>query len=281
MSESLCYDGYNQSAHTEVSMTLRSANGGGERNDACPKVAYGFSHSNSNTSMQTKPKEECAMTLRSAVTGEGATIQTLGFKAGQSANGGLGDEREVSPTLSHKPSALEPTVAQDNGVKCLNPQDQQTGRVYDPNGAMTSLQAGGGVSGMRRESVLMTNLSQMRYIVRRLTPIECERLMGLPDGYTIPTGLRRFFDADGEPTPELVAEFQRTFDTFNAIMADYAHKKPPKPKSAKQVADWLKKISDPATCPDSPRYRGCGNGMATNQPRWIFTRMLTMEGIEW
>lgn len=251
MSESLCYDGYNQSAHTEVSMTLRSANGGGERNDACPKVAYGFSHSNSNTSMQTKPKEECAMTLRSAVTGEGATIQTLGFKAGQSANGGLGDEREVSPTLSHQPSALEPTVA------------------------------------------ITTLLAAMRYIVRRLTPTECERLQGLPDGYTIPTGLRRFFDASGEPTPELVAEFQRIFDTFNAIMFDYAHAKwerngrkgkepkPPKPKSAKQVADWLKKISDPATCPDSPRYKGDGNGMATNQPRWIFTRMLTMEGIEW
>jgi len=121
----------------------------------------------------------------------------------------------------------------------------------------------------------------MRYIVRRLTPIECERLMGLPDGYTIPTGLRRFFDADGEPSPELVAEFQRTFDTFNAIMADYAHAKPPKPKSAKQVADWLKKISDPATCPDSPRYKGCGNGWATNQPRWILTRLLNEEGMEW
>lgn len=35
----------------------------------------------------------------------------IGFKAGQSADGGLGDEREVSPTLSHKPSALEPTAA--------------------------------------------------------------------------------------------------------------------------------------------------------------------------
>ena len=201
MSESLCYDGYNQSAHTEVSMTLRSANGGGERNDACPKVAYGF-------------------------------------KAGQSKDGGLGDEREVSPTLSHQPSALEPTVAQ-------------------------------------------SNIAQMRYIVRRLTPTECERLMGLPDGYTIPVGLRRFFNANGEPTPELVAEFQRTFDTFNAIMADYAHKKPPKPKSAKQVADWLKKVSDPATCPDSPRYKGCGNGWATNQPRWILTRLLAIgEGID-
>lgn len=35
----------------------------------------------------------------------------VGFKAGQSANGGLGEEAEVSPTMSHQPSALEPTVA--------------------------------------------------------------------------------------------------------------------------------------------------------------------------
>ena len=276
-----CYDGYNQSTHEEVSMTIRSACGAGESTDATPKVAYGFSHSNSNTSMQTKPKEECAMTLRSAVTGEGATIQTIGFKAGQSKDGGLGDEREVSPTLSHKPSALEPTLAQDNGVKCLNPQDQQTGRVYDPNGAMTSLQAGGGVSGMRRESVLMTDLSQMRYIVRRLTPTEAERLMGLPDGYLIPTGLRRYFDENGEPPPELVSEFVDIFDKFNAIMAEYEHKKPPKGKSYKQVADWLKKISDAETCPDSPRYKGLGNGWATNQPRWILTRLLAIgEGVD-
>ena len=189
-----CYDGYNQQTHEEVCMTIRRACSGGERNDATPKVA-------------------------------------IGFKAGQSKDGGLGDEREVSPTLSHKPSALEPTVAQ-------------------------------------------SNIAQMRYIVRRLTPTECERLMGLPDGYTIPTGLRHFFDANGEPSPELVAEFQRIHDTFGAIMAEYEHAKPPKPKTAAQVQKWLAKIADPATCPDSPRYKGCGNGWATNQPRWILTRLL-------
>lgn len=118
------------------------------------------------------------------------------------------------------------------------------------------------------------DLLKMRYIVRRLTPTEVERLMGLPYGYTIPVGL--------DPNdPALVAEFQRIFDTFGAIMADYAHAKLPKPKSAKQVADWLKKVSDPDACPDSPRYKACGNGWATNQPRWILTRLLAIgEGID-
>lgn len=158
--------------------------------------------------------------------------ETIGFKAGQSKDGGLGDEREVSPFLSHKPSALEPTLAQS---QC------------DP--------------------------AQMRYIVRRLTPTEAERLTGLPDGYTIPRGLRI--------TDELVAEFQRIHDTFGAIMAEYKHKPAPKPKSANQVRAWLEKITDPATCPESPRYKACGNGWATNQPRWILTRLLAIgEGVD-
>ena len=180
---------------------------------------------------------ECAPTLRLCKSDADLVPSIISTNSSRDTEP-IGIGRDVSPTLSHQPSALEPTVAQ-------------------------------------------SNIAQMRYIVRRLTPTECERLMGLPDGYTIPTGLRRFFNANGEPTPELVAEFQRTFDTFNAIMADYAHAKPPKPKSAKQVAEWLKKVSDPATCPDSPRYKACGNGWATNQPRWILMRLLAIgEGMD-
>lgn len=250
-----CYDLYNQIDRGGVSFTLRGDGSG----DTCP-VAYGI---NPQGGQMLPFDKETGETL--AVHHGGGVMQTigfkykqseksqkpftengeaqalssgchdsavaLGFKAGQSADGGLGDEREVSPTLSHKPSALEPTVAQ-------------------------------------------SNIAQMRYIVRRITPKEAERLMGLPDGYTIPAGL----DAND---PALVAEFQRIFDTFGAIMAEYAHAKPPKPKTAAQVQKWLAKIADPATCPDSPRYKGCGNGWATNQPRWILTRLLNEEGIEW
>ena len=209
-------------------MTMRSAMTGTEGNDADPKVAYGIN-------AQSGDMIPCdhGIGQTQSVCHQNGVMQTIGFKAGQSKDGGLGDEREVSPTLSHQPSALEPTVAQS---QC--------------------------------------DLAAMRYIVRRLTPTEAERLMGLPDGYTIPVGL--------DPNdPALVAEFQRIFDTFGAIMADYAHAKLPKPKSAKQVADWLKKVSDPDTCPDSPRYKACGNGWATNQPRWILTRLLAIgEGID-
>ena len=57
----------------------------------------------------------------------------------------------------------------------------------------------------------------MRHSVRRLLPVECERLMGFPDNHTrIP---------------------------------------------------WRGKPEE--QCPDSPRYRACGNSMCVNVMRWI------------
>jgi DNA (cytosine-5)-methyltransferase 1 len=107
-------------------------------------------------------------------------------------------------------------------------------------------------------------IKSMRYIVRRLTPRECERLMGLPDGYTIPVM---------EVTDELVAEFVEIHNRYAAIMAAYAGKKPPKPKTAKQVRKWLEKITNPETCPDAPRCKVCGNGWAVNCARWVCKRI--------
>lgn len=60
-----------------------------------------------------------------------------------------------------------------------------------------------------------------RSVVRRLTPVECERLMGFPDNWTrIPW--------KGKPAEE---------------------------------------------CPDSPRYKACGNSMCVNVMRWIGMRI--------
>lgn len=121
----------------------------------------------------------------------------------------------------------------------------------------------------RKQEEMIRN---MKYIVRRLTPTETERLMGLPDGWTIPKNL--------VITDELVEEFRTIHDNFKRIMAEYEIKPIPKQTSANQVRKWLEKITNPETCPDAPRYKGCGNGWATNQPRWILTRLLVQEGID-
>ncbi len=57
---------------------------------------------------------------------------------------------------------------------CLNPDQPQCWRVYEINGVAPALQAGEG-----RGNAILKNS-----IVRRLTPIECERLQGFPDDFT-------------------------------------------------------------------------------------------------
>jgi DNA-cytosine methyltransferase len=56
--------------------------------------------------------------------------------------------------------------------------DGQANRVYSPDGKSATLSANGGGSGAK------TGLYQLDGHIRKLTPVECERLQGLPDGYT-------------------------------------------------------------------------------------------------
>ena len=54
----------------------------------------------------------------------------------------------------------------------------QANRVYDPEGKSVSLTSNAGGLGGK------TGLYKVENEIRKLTPIECERLMGLPDDYT-------------------------------------------------------------------------------------------------
>ena len=56
--------------------------------------------------------------------------------------------------------------------------DGQANRVYSIEGKSVSLSANGGGSGAK------TGLYEIKNSFRKLTPIECERLQGLPDNYT-------------------------------------------------------------------------------------------------
>ena len=184
------------------------------------------------------------------------------LKAGDRQTVGIGNEGDPIPTLQ----------AAHHHAVAYNPEDPQSKRVYSPEGVAPCLSSGTSEGVNIQPSVL-----QMRYIVRRLTPTECERLMGLRDGWTIPSRLA--CDWDSPEGQSVIDEFRRIHDTFNRIMAEYEGANPPKPKTAKQIRKWLEKIVNPETCPDAPRYKGCGNGWATNQPRWILTRLLAADGI--
>lgn len=60
----------------------------------------------------------------------------------------------------------------------IGTSDAQANRVYSPNGKSCTLSANGGGLGAK------TGLYETEGKIRKLTPVECERLMGLPDGYT-------------------------------------------------------------------------------------------------
>lgn len=64
---------------------------------------------------------------------------------------------------------------------CLNPWDTQARRVYGEDGAFPALTSRG-TAGGSQQAVLAGQ--RTRWIVRRLTPTECERLQGYPDGWT-------------------------------------------------------------------------------------------------
>ena len=90
------------------------------------------------------------------------------------------------------------------------------------------------------------------YEVRRLMPVECERLQGFPDGHTDLTG------AD----PDALFERMAREDMDEA--------------GRKRLRTKLRKWCE--ACPDTPRYKACGNSMAVPVMRWIGERIEMTEG---
>jgi DNA (cytosine-5)-methyltransferase 1 len=79
--------------------------------------------------------------------------------------------------------------------------------------------------------------------VRRLTPVECERLQGFPDNHTlIPRDKRKQITAD-----------------------EYAYVRHHNPQITAEEAYRLAK--------DGPRYKAIGNSMAVPVMRWIGKRI--------
>ena len=85
--------------------------------------------------------------------------------------------------------------------------------------------------------------------VRRLTPLECERLQGFPDNWT------------NIPPQANVTEEDLTF--WRTVWNEWQEMNGAKPKTDKQIIKWLQ--SEPA---DSARYKALGNSIAL--PPWRF-----------
>lgn len=94
--------------------------------------------------------------------------------------------------------------------------------------------------------------TEVGYVVRRLTPLECERLQGFPDGWTDLTG------CDADAVAEKVAASLLYDEKKSAALR-------------RKVGKWSQE------CPDGPRYKACGNSMAVPNMRWIFDRIQAYE----
>lgn len=102
-------------------------------------------------------------------------------------NGAVTGAKTASITCRSIGSHSGPQVMEQRTEKnCMTPWDSQGRRVYDENGIFPSLQAREKAGG--NQQTVLTEITSvekaMRWIVRRLTPTECERLQGYPDGWT-------------------------------------------------------------------------------------------------
>ena len=132
------------------------------------------------------------------------SVLCAGFKAGQGAQaGGIGYGEEVSPTLAAAPSgtnqtpavvALDMTHACDVIRECgeqvpalqdrMGTGGNQVPLTYQMNGFGDYRDANVASSCKQRDFKDSTDLAITNMVVRRLTPMECERLQGFPDGWT-------------------------------------------------------------------------------------------------
>ena len=102
----------------------------------------------------------------------------------------------------------------------------------------------GARNGKEREFVAERKAGN-KYVIRRLTPLECCRLQGFPDGWGIP-------DHKDKLSDEELAFWQGVRDTCAGIAG-----KPPKKYSAGALTKWYNALHT-----DSAEYKMWGNGIA-------------------
>lgn len=172
------------------------------------------------------------------------TMNTIDRPAVCMATGQGGAEvtRDMAPTLV---SGHEHTICV-YGVDCRN-------AVLDEEKTHTlQAKASGGQSLNCTPSVLTFGKPPRKYIIRRLTPLECCRLQGFPDGWGIP-------DRKDKLSDEEAAFWQQVRDTCAAIGG-----KAPKKYSAEALTRWYNGLHT-----DSAEYKMWGNGIALPCARYV------------
>lgn len=178
----------------------------------------------------------------------------LGYDARGNGNGA------ISPTITggHQDRVTDYTaIVCEVRMKKFIACDVYNQTVNDNAPTVTAAVGGANTSGCK--IIEVSKMSEnVEYIVRRLTPMECERLQGFPDNWTRLPHKADMTDAE--------------FDEWQSIRRQRAamDDKPYKPCKRKgQMVSWYNKMVDA----DSNRYRALGNSIALPQWWWLFNRM--------
>lgn len=184
---------------------------------------------------------------------------------------------EVAGTLSGSPG-----THQQNFVArpVQDTADTLTANWHRSNGAKAGNNAG------------MVNPVIGKGTVRRLTPVECERLQGFPDHYTL---------VPGKFLPKKISVASRWWaDTHEMLLSmgvdvsgvefegrDFGPiYRPRKPQDYAETITYLlhhgftlQEAHERANCPDGPRYAAIGNSMAVPVMRWLGERIQAVDQI--
>ena len=160
-------------------------------------------------------------------------IDRAAFNQGQNAKYSFAVEQEVQPTMVAKgPGAVAaPTYSSSKASFFTNAEKELANTLV--------------ATDYKDPPMINDTNDNAEYIVRRLTPTECARLQGFPDGWC------ENLETEN-PTDEDVAFWRDVFETHRKAMGISK-----KPKSDKQIVKWLRNPHS-----DSAEYKLWGNGVA-------------------
>ena len=207
-------------------------------------LSAAFSYKNGERARSVGYAEECAPTIRAETQQAVLVGESHGFSGQDSVTAGTVEmQKERAPTLRKSvTAAVCYNICSDHSNAMLsdNPDSgiylTDTARTLDRNGENPSCNQGGTVICERVED----------WTVRRLTPLECERLQGYPDGWTELPEIK-------DMTNEEYALFLRVWQTDREIRGISYKTLPDK----KKLVKWYNRLES-----DTSRYQALGNSLA-------------------
>lgn len=160
-------------------------------------------------------------------------IDRAAFNQGQNAKYSFAVEQEVQPTMVAKgPGAVAAPIYSSSKASFFTNAEKELANTLV-------------ATDYKDPPMINDTDDNAEYIVRRLTPTECARLQGFPDGWC------KNLETEN-PTDEDIAFWKDVFETHRKAMGISK-----KPKTDKLIVKWLRNPHS-----DSAEYKLWGNGVA-------------------